>query len=192
MYTALPFSSPVTIIIFLLYWSLFSLSSSTSFFLICCLFCFHSLVLSLYASLSLYLFLMLSFLISILENFQTLRMNWALPYKCVRIYTEAHTLRDFGSLKGPREILLKRNKFRADSWKHPRNEHILIIPEILCGIPWGLPLIFMQNRCTYRPWMSSTQGTDYLPCIGTQNDIRQSILWRMSSHKITHSLCILW
>lgn len=62
-----------------------------------------------------FFFLMLSFLISILENFQTLHMNWALPYKCVCIYTEAHTLRDFGSLKGPREILLKRNKFRADS-----------------------------------------------------------------------------
>lgn len=96
-----------------------------------------------------FLFLMLSFLISILENFQTLHMNWALPYKCVRIYTEAHTLRDFGSLKGPREILLKRNKFRADSWKHPRNEHILIIPEILCSIPCGLPLKFMRNRSAY-------------------------------------------
>lgn len=194
MYTALPFSSPVTIIIFLLYWSLFfSLSSSASFFLICHLSRFHSLVLSLCAFLSFPIFfLMLSFLISILENFQTLRMNWALPYKCVHIYTEAHTLRDFGSLKGPREILLKRNKFRADSWKHPRNEHILIIPEILCSTPWGLPLIFMQNRCAYRPGMCCYQGTDYLLCPGALNDIRQSVLWRISSHKITHTMCVLW
>jgi len=77
------------------------------------------------------------FLISILDNFQTLHMNWALPYKREHIYIEAHTPWAFGPLKGRKEILLKCNKFRPDSWIHPRNEHILIIPEILCSIPCG-------------------------------------------------------
>lgn len=84
-----------------------------SFFLLS--FSAHSPYLSLSLFLSLFLFLspyfffflMLSFLISILENFQTLHMNWALPYKCVRIYTEAHAPKGFWFAKGS-----ERNPFK--------------------------------------------------------------------------------
>lgn len=64
------------------------------------------------------------------------------PYEHERIiYFKAPTLWVFGSLRGPREIFLKRDKFRSDSCKDRRDEHI--IPEILCSITRGrLPLKF--------------------------------------------------